>query len=128
MPAGQLAERKRLPARAATSEEALVLPKKPGLKVHVAPLEHLLAMKLVALRQRDVPDVVALVEQLGLREEPADRFTDLLLDVYHAVETLAMALGVPDDKVVEETRSIGRWVVAESGRRPETKGAPAAAS
>lgn len=98
-------------------EEALVRPKTPGLQVHLAPLEHLLAMKLVALRQRDVPDILMLVEELNLQEALAATFADLLLEVYRDKETLAMVIGVPDEKVVEEVNSIGHWVVDELARR-----------
>ena len=45
---------------------------------------------------------------MGLREEPADRFADLLPEVYRDEETLAMILGVTDDMLVEEMQSIGR--------------------
>lgn len=35
---------------------ATARPRTPGLVVHVAPKEHLLAMKLVAMRRQDVPE------------------------------------------------------------------------
>lgn len=39
----------------------------PGLRVAVASAEHLLAMKLRALRRRDLADLVVLFKQLGIR-------------------------------------------------------------
>lgn len=96
--------------------EVLVQPTEPGLHVHVAPLEHLLAMKLVALRQRDVPDILALVERLRLHHAPAEVFVQLLLDAYRDAATLAVALGVSDDEVLDEARSIGRWIANERER------------
>ncbi len=43
---------------------ATVSPTRPGLTVHWAPPEHLLAMKLVAMRPQDAPDIVALGRRL----------------------------------------------------------------
>lgn len=94
-------------------EEALVPRRPPGLDVHIAPLTHLLAMKLVALRQRDLADINALVEALKMRGAPADTFTTLVLDVYADQDILAMAIGVSEAKVVEELNSISNWLVTE---------------
>lgn len=51
-----------------------------GLSVRVAPPEHLLAMKLVAGRQRDVPDIHLLMDALGI--ETAEQAADVALDAY----------------------------------------------
>jgi hypothetical protein len=72
-----------------------------GLTVHWAPPEHLLAMKLVALRGRDAPDVVALSHQLGLGTDPGE-YADLLRRVYEGEDALQQMLGVPHDRVDEE--------------------------
>ncbi|WP_352300933.1 DUF6036 family nucleotidyltransferase [Kineosporia sp. NBRC 101731] len=42
----------------------LSAPEEPGLKVIYAPPEHLLAMKLIAMRRQDVPDIVALARRM----------------------------------------------------------------
>ena len=60
---------------------ATVRPRLPGLTVHVAPPEHLLAMKLVAMRPQDRPDIVALAQQLDLGTDAA-AYADLLERVY----------------------------------------------
>lgn len=66
----------------------------PGLRVHAASPRHLLAMKILAGRGRDVPDIRLLVDHLGLRsaddvralcgavfpDEPLPGRSDLLLD------------------------------------------------
>lgn len=48
----------------------------PGLTVTYAPPEHLLAMKMVALRQQDAPDIAALAVHLGLQQ--ATQFAKVL--------------------------------------------------
>lgn len=84
----------------------------PGLRVDLAPPRHLLAMKLVALRRQDVPDILALVGALAMgAADPAD-FADLLAEVYAGEGRLAQVLGVPDDEARTEALSIGRWLVA----------------
>lgn len=50
-------------------------PKSPGLRVHVASLEQLLAMKLAAGRARDRPDIVALATALQITPQAAIRMT-----------------------------------------------------
>lgn len=61
------------------------LPTAPGLHVEFAPLEHLLAMKMAAMRERDYPDIAELARSLG------------------------MALGVRrDEDLNEEVRHCGR--------------------
>jgi hypothetical protein len=66
----------------------------PGLRVHAASARHLLAMKLLAGRRRDLADIRLLVDHLGLRtpeevwavcdevfpDEPLPARTALLLD------------------------------------------------
>jgi hypothetical protein len=66
----------------------------PGLRVHAASARHLLAMKVLAGRRRDVDDILRLVHHLGLRtpaevgavcgevfpDEPVPERSRLLLD------------------------------------------------
>ena len=61
--------------------EALQPPGAPGLKVRIAPDEHLLAMKIVAARgQRDMRDIVPLARRLGLSD--ATDLVELVITVY----------------------------------------------
>lgn len=91
---------------------ALKQPSSPGLEVHVAPPEHVLAMKLVALRRKDRPDVRLLIERLGMAHCTPEEFADLLEGVYSGEGRLATALATPGDDA-QATRSealaIGRW-------------------
>lgn len=84
----------------------------PGLTVHVAPPDHVLAMKLVALRRKDRPDIRLLIEHLGMTAASAEDYADLLERVYSSEGRLATALGIPRDDP-EATRAeavaIGRW-------------------
>jgi hypothetical protein len=75
--------------------------KTPGLTVHWAPPEHLLAMKLVAARPQDAPDIAALAGVLHLGEEAA-AYADLLERVYHGEDALQQMLNVPYDQVRPE--------------------------
>lgn len=86
-------------------------PKQPGLVIHVAPPEHLLAMKLVALRRQDIADILDLVNQLGMAHEPPSAFADLLEAVYTGEGLLAQVLGVKEDDARAEACSIGEWVL-----------------
>lgn len=66
----------------------------PGLRVHAASAEHLLAMKVLAGRRRDADDIRLLVNHLGLRtaaevrarcieifpDEPVPKRSELLLE------------------------------------------------
>ena len=74
---------------------ATVPPTRPGLTIHWAPTEHLLAMKLVAMRPQDVPDIVALAYQVGLGTDAA-AYADLLERVYEGEEVLEQLLDVPE--------------------------------
>ena len=78
----------------------------PGLTVCYASGEELLAMKMIALRTQDAPDIVALAAQLGLHREPAERFAALLRQVYPDDNALALLLGVPDDHLDAEIRAV----------------------
>lgn len=81
----------------------------PGLTVYVTPAKHLLAMKLVALRRRDEPDIIALATDLGLTRATAPDFAYLLAEVYVGEGALEQALGVTDART--EALEIGAWVV-----------------
>jgi hypothetical protein len=82
----------------------------PGVRVDLAPPRHLLAMKLVALRRQDVPDILALVETLAMNDSDPAGFADLLAEVYTGEGQLAQVLGVSDDEARTEALSIGRWL------------------
>ncbi|WP_460446185.1 hypothetical protein [Angustibacter aerolatus] len=96
-----------VPPRSAAAERP---PSAPGLTVHRAPVEHLLAMKLVALRPQDAPDVVALAERLELGEDPAS-YQQLLRRVYRDDDVLQILLGVPFDDVADEALRRGETAV-----------------
>ena len=87
-------------------------PTEPGLTVHIAPPEHVLAMKLVALRRKDRPDIRLLIEHLDMADASAEDYADLLERVYSGEGRLATALNIPGDDP-EATRTealaIGRW-------------------
>lgn len=53
-------------------------PAEPGLTVHIAPAEHVLAMKLVAHRRKDRPDIRLLIERLDMADASAEDYADLL--------------------------------------------------
>jgi hypothetical protein len=89
---------------------AVELERSVGLTVRYAPAEHLLAMKMVALRQQDAVDVAALAGHLGLVGAPASRFAELLRSVYAGEGVLQQVLGVPDDQVDQEIHAITRRV------------------
>ena len=71
---------------------AIARPEKVGLTIHWAPPEHLLAMKLVAMRPQDSPDIVALAKDLGLGSD-AGAYADLLERVYLDIDALQQVLG-----------------------------------
>ena len=91
--------------------EATVPATRPGLTRHIAPAEHLLAMKLVASRVQDEDDIVALVRDLGLVAGVAEDFADLLERVYDGEGALAQVLGVRDEEVRHEAVWCGRQAV-----------------
>ncbi len=74
-----------------------------------APFEHLLAMKMVAMRERDYPDIAELARVLGLVDADAATFERLLRNAYGDDETLEMALGIRRDEDLNgEVRHRGR--------------------
>jgi hypothetical protein len=82
----------------------------PGLTVRYASIEELLAMKMLALRSRDAPDIVALAGQLGLNGAPPERFGALLHQVYPDDRALALLLGVGDDDLNREVLAVAEAV------------------
>lgn len=87
-------------------------PTEPGLTVHIAPAEHVLAMKLVALRRKDRPDIRLLIEQLGMADATAREYADLLQRIYSGEGRLATALSIPghDEQATRrEALAIGVW-------------------
>jgi len=81
-----------------------------GLTVRYASVEELLAMKMLALRSRDAPDIVALAGELGLHGAPPERFEALLHQVYPDDSALALLLGVPDDDLDREVFAVAETV------------------
>ncbi|GAB2571997.1 DUF6036 family nucleotidyltransferase [Microlunatus antarcticus] len=84
--------------------EALAERSAPGLDVHVAPLDHLLAMKIIAFRDRDVEDIRALAVALQLDGVSAEELRALVADVYATPELLATAIGGSDREAGDELR------------------------
>ena len=82
----------------------------PGLTARYASVEELLAMKMLALRSRDAPDIVALAGQLGLHGAPLERFEALLHQVYPDDSALALLLGVRDDDLDREVSAVAEAV------------------
>lgn len=89
-----------------------------GLVVRFAPPEHLLAMKLVALRQQDAADIAALAHVLGMVGAAPERFVELLRSVYDGEGVLGQVLGVPDEQVGDEISAIARRVVGFLAAQP----------
>jgi hypothetical protein len=86
-------------------------PTELGLTIHVAPAEHVLAMKLVAQRRKDRPDIRLLIEHCGMVDASAEEWADFLEQIYSGEDLLAHMLGVgsdPDD-VRREAVAIGEW-------------------
>lgn len=116
-----LAERHGLPESWLNSNAAGWVPPRPawalrratklGLTVHVAPAEHVLAMKLIAVRRKDRTDIRLLVQHCGLVHATADDYADFLQQVYAGEGLLAQMFGIPDDpdKVRREAVLIGEW-------------------
>lgn len=86
--------------------DTLVPPQRLGLTVHYAPPEHLLAMKLIAARPQDAPDIIALSTLLGLGEN-AEEYADLLERVYAGENALEDVMGGPIEDVRDEAVSLG---------------------
>ncbi len=87
-------------------------PTRKGLTVHVAPAQHVLAMKLVSLRRKDRPDIRRLIEHCDMVSASAEEYADLMAAIYTGEGLLAQALGVPggdDDAARSEALAIGRW-------------------
>ncbi len=108
---------------------ARVRPTRPGLTVHVAPAEHVLAMKLVASRRKDRPDIRLLIQHTGMAEASAEDYADLLQKVYPGEGMLAQMLGVPgagEEATRSEALLIGHWAhdFAESLRKGEASQGP----
>lgn len=89
--------------------------KRPGLAIHWAPAEHLLAMKLIAMRTRDAPDIVALAQKIGLGQDPS-AYADLLGRVYAGEGVLQQVLGVRDDEAHAEVMRRGEIAAALVGK------------
>ena len=90
--------------------DAVVPPERLGLTVHYAPREHLLAMKLVAARPQDVPDIIALSLSLGMGES-AEEYADLLARVYDGENALEDVMGGLIEDVRAEALSLGAMAV-----------------
>lgn len=103
------------PATRASSRSAA-----PGLVVEYAPPEHLLAMKMVALRQQDAPDIAALAHHLDLRR--AEEFAAVLRGVYAGEGVLPQVLGVPDTQVDDEVEAIASRVAASVAHHTDSGG------
>lgn len=73
----------------------------PGLDVHLAPPEHLLAMKIIAFRDRDVADIKDLARVLHLDDASPEDLRDLVAAVYATAGALTTAIGGPDDDADE---------------------------
>lgn len=87
-------------------------PTEPGLTVHIAPPEHVLAMKLVALRRKDRPDIRLLIEHLEMTDASAEDYADLLERAYSGEGVLATALNIPGEDpgaTRTEALAIGQW-------------------
>lgn len=74
----------------------------PGLDVHVAPPEHLLAMKILAFRDRDIEDIEDLAAVLKLEDASTETLRDLVQAVYGDPEVLATSIGGPDQDAAAE--------------------------
>lgn len=86
-------------------------PDSPGLRVTFAPPEHLMAMKLVAMRRQDLRDIVALTSEIGMLEARAEDYADLLERVYGDEDALQQVLGVPYEQLRDEAVARGEMAV-----------------
>jgi hypothetical protein len=85
-------------------------PEIPGLKVSFAPPDHLMAMKLVAMRRQDLRDITILAFRIGMLEASAEDYADLLERVYGTKDSLQQVLGVPYEQVRAE--AVARGAIA----------------
>lgn len=87
-------------------------PRRIGLTVDYAPPEHLLAMKMVAMRERDYADIALLATALGLEDAEPELFARVLREAYGDEATLEMALGVPrSGDLATEVEAVARSTV-----------------
>lgn len=91
--------------------DAMPRSQQPGLAVYRASDDHLLAMKLVAMRSRDALDIVVLAKRVGLGEEPSG-YADLLERVYAGEGVLEQVLGVAGEDVRTEAMRRGEIAAA----------------
>lgn len=88
---------------------AMAAPAYDGLAIHLAPPRHLLAMKLVAWRNKDEDDLADLLEACGLAEAGADEVADVLYEVYTVEDSLPGMLGIPgSDKEATRIEAVAR--------------------
>ena len=90
--------------------DAVAPPERLGLTVYYAPRDHLLAMKLIAARPQDKPDIIALSLALGLGDRAED-YADLLERVYHGEDSLETVMGGRIRDVRGEAVSLGEMAV-----------------
>ena len=93
-------------------EWALTQPTEPGLTIHIAPPEHVLAMKLIATRRKDRPDIRLLISEVGMEDAPPEEYADLLARVYDGEGLLSTMLGIREDDPAAtrtEAMRIGEW-------------------
>lgn len=90
--------------------DAVAPPERLGLTVYYAPRDHLLAMKLIAARPQDKPDIIALSLALGLGDRAED-YADLLERVYHGEDSLETVMGGRITDVRAEAVSLGEMAV-----------------
>lgn len=95
-------------------EWALRRPIKRGLTVHIAPPEHMLAMKLIAGRRKDRPDIRLLIQRCDMVSATAEDYANLLGEIYSGEDQLAQVLqvGSDPDVVRHEALAIGAWAHA----------------
>lgn len=86
-------------------------PTKIGLTVHIAPPEHVLAMKLIAMRRKDRPDIRLLIQHCDMASATPEEYADLLEEIYSGEDQLAQMLQVGSDPeaVRREAIAIGAW-------------------
>jgi hypothetical protein len=119
--AGRLAAEHGLPETWMNSNASGWVPPRPmwarrrptqlGLTIHIAPAEHVLAMKLIAQRRKDRPDIRLLIQRCGMVDATAEEYADFLEQIYSGEDQLAQMLEVgsePTD-VRREAVAIGEW-------------------